>query len=149
MKELGGCAGGRVGGEGKRGSNLACKKDLLWEFFLKRSQYPEVQQETRRTKRSHEARQGEHAWGREGARRAHLVEAVVRNVLQDDGLHGQHVGKLHLGDVQSTHNVGPAWGSKGRAVVNVLQPRRALCSHRAAVRHGRERRKRALGRKPT
>lgn len=38
---------------------------------------------------------------------AGLVEAVVRNVLQDDGLHGQHVGKLHLWDVQSTHNVGP------------------------------------------
>lgn len=78
----------------------------------------------------------------EGARRAHLVEAVVRNVLQDDGLHGQHVGKLHLWDVQSTHNVGPPWGSKGRAVGNVLQHRRALCARRAAHRHGRERRKR-------
>lgn len=66
----------------------------------------------------------------------------MRNVLQDDGLHGQHVGKLHLRDVQSTHNVGPPWGSKGRAVLNVLQPSRALCSHRAADRHGRERRKR-------
>lgn len=44
------------------------------------------------------------------ARAADLVEAVVGHVLQHDGLHGEHVGKLHLRDVEGTHHVGPAWG---------------------------------------
>lgn len=33
----------------------------------------------------------------------------MRDILQDDGLHSEDVGKLHLRDVQRTHNVGPAW----------------------------------------
>lgn len=50
--------------------------------------------------------------GRAGA--ADLVEAIMRHVLQHDGLHGEHVGELHLGDVEGTHHVGPAWGSVGQ-----------------------------------
>jgi hypothetical protein len=44
---------------------------------------------------------------------ADLVEAIMRHILQYDGLHGEHVGKLHLRDVQGTHHMGPAWGSVG------------------------------------
>lgn len=29
------------------------------------------------------------------------------DILEDDGLHGENVGKLHLGDVESTDNMGP------------------------------------------
>lgn len=42
---------------------------------------------------------------------ADLVEAIMRHILQHDGLHGEHVGKLHLGDVEGTHHVCPAWDS--------------------------------------
>lgn len=38
----------------------------------------------------------------------HLDVSLVRDILQDDGLHRDDVGKLHLGDVERTHNVGPA-----------------------------------------
>ena len=53
------------------------------------------------------------AWGRAGA--ADLVEAIMRHVLQHDGVHGKHVSKLHLRDVEGTHHVGPTWGSMGPA----------------------------------
>lgn len=46
---------------------------------------------------------------------ADLVEAIMRHVLQHDGLHGEHVGELHLRDVEGTHHVGPTWGSVGQA----------------------------------
>lgn len=46
---------------------------------------------------------------------ADLVEAIMRHILQHDGLHGEHVGKLHLRDVEGTHHVGPTWGSGGQA----------------------------------
>lgn len=49
------------------------------------------------------------------AQAADLVEAIVRHVLQHDGLHGEHVGKLHLRDVEGTYHVGPAWGGGGLA----------------------------------
>lgn len=45
-----------------------------------------------------------------GVRAANLVEAIVRHVLQNNGLHGEHVGELHLRDVQGAHHMGPAWG---------------------------------------
>lgn len=48
----------------------------------------------------------------------YLVEAVVGYVLQDDGLHGEHVGKLHLWDVQRADDVCPAWG-RGRDRVEI------------------------------
>lgn len=47
-------------------------------------------------------------------RGADLVEAIMRHILQHDGLHGEHVGKLHLRDVEGTHHVGPTWGSGGQ-----------------------------------
>lgn len=56
---------------------------------------------------------------------ADLVEAFMRHILQHDGLHGEHVGKLHLRDVEGTHHVGPAWGSVGPAsavMVSALLP---------------------------
>lgn len=56
---------------------------------------------------------------------ADLVEAIMRHVLQHDGLHGEHVGKLHLRDVEGTHHVGPAWGIVGPAsavMVSTLLP---------------------------
>lgn len=46
---------------------------------------------------------------------ADLVEAIMRHILQHDGLHGEHVGKLHLRDVEGTHHMGPTWGSVGPA----------------------------------
>lgn len=46
---------------------------------------------------------------------ADLVEAIMRHILQHDGLHGEHVGKLHLRDVEGTHHMGPTWGSVGQA----------------------------------
>lgn len=62
-------------------------------------------------------------WGMAGA--ADLVEAIMRHVLQHDGLHGEHVGKLHLRDVEGTHHMGPAWGGVGpaSAVMASLRPR--------------------------
>lgn len=39
--------------------------------------------------------------------RVYLDVSLMRDVLQDDGLHGEDVGKLHLGDVERTHNMGP------------------------------------------
>lgn len=38
----------------------------------------------------------------------YLDVSVVRDILQDDGLHGEDVGKLNLRDVKCTHYVGPA-----------------------------------------
>lgn len=38
----------------------------------------------------------------------YLDVSLVRDVLQDDGLHGEDVGKLHLRDVERAHDVGPA-----------------------------------------
>lgn len=38
----------------------------------------------------------------------YLDVSLMWDVLQDDGLHGEDVGKLHLRDVERTHNVGPA-----------------------------------------
>lgn len=38
----------------------------------------------------------------------YLDVSLVGDVLQDDGLHGDDVGKLHLGDVECAHDVGPA-----------------------------------------
>lgn len=57
---------------------------------------------------------------------AYLVEAVVGDVLQDDGLHGEHVGKLHLWDVQSADDMGPPWGSK-HLLVTKAQKGMILC----------------------
>lgn len=42
-----------------------------------------------------------------------LVEAIMRHVLQNNGLHREHVGELHLRDVEGAHHMGPAWGSVG------------------------------------
>lgn len=39
----------------------------------------------------------------------YLDVSLMWDVLQDDGLHGEDVGKLHLGDVECTHHMGPAW----------------------------------------
>lgn len=47
---------------------------------------------------------------------ADLIEAIMRHILQHDGLHGEHIGKLHLGDVEGTHHVGPAWESIGASL---------------------------------
>lgn len=58
------------------------------------------------------ARQGKYILGSRRKRRPYLVEAVVGYILQDNWLHGEHIGKLHLWDVQSTDNVGPPWRSK-------------------------------------
>lgn len=60
-------------------------------------------------------------WGTAGA--ADLVEAIMRHILQHDGLHGEHVGKLHLRDVEGTHHVGPAWGGVGPASATIVSPR--------------------------
>jgi hypothetical protein len=38
--------------------------------------------------------------GKGGVRAANLVEAIMRHVLQNDGLHREHVGELHLRDVE-------------------------------------------------
>lgn len=38
---------------------------------------------------------------------AGLKISLMGDILQDDGLHGENVGKLHLRDVQCTDNVGP------------------------------------------
>lgn len=38
----------------------------------------------------------------------YLDVSLMWDVLQDDRLHGEDVGKLHLRDVERTHNVGPA-----------------------------------------
>lgn len=38
----------------------------------------------------------------------YLDVSLMWDVLQDDGLHGEDVGKLHLRDVERTHNMGPA-----------------------------------------
>lgn len=51
--------------------------------------------------------------GKGGERAANLVEAIMRHVLQNDGLHCEHVGELHLRDVEGAHHMGPAWGSVG------------------------------------
>lgn len=45
-------------------------------------------------------------WGRA----TDLVEAIMRHILQHDGLHGEHIGKLYLWDVEGAHHMGPAWG---------------------------------------
>lgn len=37
----------------------------------------------------------------------YLEVSLMGHILQDDGLHGENVGKLHLGDVERTHDVGP------------------------------------------
>lgn len=37
----------------------------------------------------------------------YLEVSLVGDVLQDDGLHGENVGELHLGDVERTDDVGP------------------------------------------
>lgn len=37
----------------------------------------------------------------------YLDVSLMRDVLQDDGFHGEDVGKLHLRDVERTHDVGP------------------------------------------
>lgn len=37
----------------------------------------------------------------------YLEVSLMGDILQDDGLHGENVGKLHLGDVERTDNVGP------------------------------------------
>lgn len=39
----------------------------------------------------------------------YLVVSLVWDILQDDRLHGEDVGELHLGDVECAHDVGPAW----------------------------------------
>lgn len=38
----------------------------------------------------------------------YLVVSLVWDILQDDRLHGEDVGELHLGDVECAHDVGPA-----------------------------------------
>lgn len=38
----------------------------------------------------------------------YLDVSLMWDILQDDGLHGEDVGKLHLRDVECTHNMGPA-----------------------------------------
>lgn len=38
----------------------------------------------------------------------YLDVSLIRDILKDDGLHGEDIGKLHLRDVECTHNVGPA-----------------------------------------
>lgn len=43
---------------------------------------------------------------------SYLDVSLVRDVLQDDGLHGEDVGELHLRDVERTHYMGPAWQKK-------------------------------------
>lgn len=40
--------------------------------------------------------------------RQYLDISLMWDILQDDGLHGEDVGKLHLRDVECTHNMGPA-----------------------------------------
>lgn len=54
---------------------------------------------------------------------ADLVEAIMRHILQHDGLHGEHVGKLHLRDVEGTHHMGPTWGSVGPASASMASLR--------------------------
>lgn len=54
---------------------------------------------------------------------ADLVEAIMRHILQHDGLHGEHVGKLHLRDVEGTHHVGPTWDNVGLASAAMASPR--------------------------
>lgn len=43
----------------------------------------------------------------------YLDVSLMRDVLQDDGLHGEDVGKLHLGDVERTHDMGPTCQREG------------------------------------
>lgn len=45
----------------------------------------------------------------------YLDVSLIWDILQDDGLHGDDVGKLHLGDVERTHNVGPALWERSAA----------------------------------
>lgn len=43
----------------------------------------------------------------------YLDVSLMWDVLQDDGLHGEDVGKLHLRDVECAHNMGPTWQGDG------------------------------------
>lgn len=38
----------------------------------------------------------------------YLDVSLMWDILQDDGLHGEDIGKLHLRDIQCTDHVGPA-----------------------------------------
>lgn len=38
----------------------------------------------------------------------YLAEPVVGYILEDDWLHGENISKLHLRDVQSADDMGPA-----------------------------------------
>lgn len=38
----------------------------------------------------------------------YLDVSLMWDILQDDGLHGEDVGKLHLRDVERAHDMGPA-----------------------------------------
>lgn len=62
---------------------------------------------------------------------ANLVEAIMRHVLQDDGLHGEHVGELHLGDVEGAHHMGPAWGGVGTGLSRTASTRPRSPQHQA------------------
>lgn len=43
---------------------------------------------------------------------SYLKVSLMWDILQDDGLHGENVGKLHLRDVERAHYVGPAWAAE-------------------------------------
>lgn len=53
------------------------------------------------------------ACGSETRTSFYLIESVMGHILEDDWLHRENISELHLGDVQSTDDMGPAW-EKGK-----------------------------------